>query len=460
MFARRLALAALALATAACAHLPVSSPAQRPLGALAAKDVGAMPAGFLWGVATAGFQTEGGDTSSNWAAWTRAGHTKAPMGRATDAWNRYQEDLDLAKGIGLNSFRLSLEWARLEPRPGQWDMNAVQHYHDVLLAARSRGLEPIVTVSHFAYPAWLDTIDPTVTSAWESPKMAGQLARFAGFVAKEYGPQVKWWITLNEPNTLGICGYLAGQHAPGKHNPFVFRQVMDHQVDAHMAAYDAIHAADPDAMVSVNPIVLMRRPDSPVYKTKGVEDDLLPLDENAFLDRVDPPWVDGHAPDPTLGRRTLDYVAYNYFYAPNNLDAYKLADYLNWPIYPQGIYVAARRLWDRHHLPLMVTENGLALENGRTRPDGWTREAFLVNHVAQLQRATREGIPLLGYMHWTLTDNYEWGSFQPRFGLFSVDPDDLALKRVRTPAADVYDGIARANGVPKPLLDRYLGFKN
>jgi beta-glucosidase len=417
------------------------------------------PSGFMWGVSTAGYQVEGGDTASNWAAWDRAGKTKEVAGRAIDQWNRYGEDLDLAKGMGLSSLRLSIEWSRIEPRRGEIDPAAVQHYHDVLAACHARNVEPVVTISHFTYPAWLDKGN---VSAWETPEMPKELARFAGFVAHEYGKEVKWWLTINEPNTLAICGYLAGMHAPGKHNPFLYQQVLDRQVEAHKLMYDAIHAEDPDAMVSINPIVIMRRPDNPVYKVKaaGLLDGFGSPDEQTFLDRVSPPWIDGKAPDPMAGKRRLDYLALNYFYASGTLDVYKLMDYQNWPIYPQGLYHCVRRMHQRHRLPVMITENGMPTTVGVERADKWTREAYIVNHVAQLHRAVREGVPVLGYMHWTLVDNYEWGTYQPRFGLFTVDFKDPELKRVRTPAADIYERIAKTNGVPGALADRYVGFKN
>jgi beta-glucosidase len=116
----------------------------------------AFPQGFLWGVSMAGYQVEGGDTTSNWAEADRQGRLRESPGKAIDFWNRYASDFELARGMGMSSVRLSIEWSRIEPTRGQIDPIAVQRYHDMIKAVRDRGMEPLVTLSHFAYPGWLD----------------------------------------------------------------------------------------------------------------------------------------------------------------------------------------------------------------------------------------------------------------------------------------------------------------
>lgn len=412
------------------------------------------PEKFLWGVATAGYQLEGGDTTSNWAVWEQNGRTEHRIGVAIDHWNRYEEDFDLTKRLGLNSYRLSIEWARIEPQRGQFDAAAIQHYHDVLAALRERGIEPVVTVSHFAYPAWLDEPDDEGRAGWESPRMITELARYAGFLAKEYGTEVRWWITLNEPNTLGACGYLAGMHPPGKTDPLAYVRVMDHQVEAHKRAYEAIHAADADAQVSLNPIVLHRRQTSPTYRVQAQ----LYANEAGIFDQLTPVYRRGRPS--VVEKRYLDYMAFNYFYAVGYLDLRKITSYAEWPIYPEGLYEVAKKLYNRYRLPLMVAENGMATMSDNPREDGWTREAFIVNHLAHLKRAIDEGVPVLGYMHWSLIDNYEWGTYAPRFGLYGIDQRDPTIRRFKTPAAGVYQAIASRNALPPELLDRYLSSKN
>jgi beta-glucosidase len=315
----------------------------------------------------------------------------------------------------------------------------VKHYHQVLDALRQRGLEPIVTVSHWVYPAWLDAPDAAGKRGWESERMQTALATHAAWLAKEFGPQVKWWLTLNEPNTMGPAAFVVGMYPPAKHDLLAYRQVMQHQIAAHKLAYDAIHANDADAQVSLCPIAI-NYPDTRGPGTEGIDPHLY-LDEREIYDQVAP----HHA----------DYVAFNYFHSLRLHDYVKVSKSWTWPIYPRGIYEVSKDLYNRYHKPLMITENGMATFKGQPRSDKWTREAFLVQHVGWLQKAMAEGVPVLGYMHWSIADNYEWGSHDPRFGLFSVDPDDLALKRVRTTAADVYETIVRAGGVSPRQLTQF-----
>jgi beta-glucosidase len=121
------------------------------------------------------------------------------------------------------------------------------------------------------------------------------------------------------------------------------------------------------------------------------------------------------------------------------------------------MYAVSKQLYQRYKLPLLVAENGIATQGDRPRDDGWTRPAYLVNHLAQLRRAMAENIPVLGYCHWSLVDNYEWGSFQPSFGLFAIDRRDVNLTRLRTDAVDVYENIAKRNALGYEVLERYLG---
>ncbi len=418
----------------------------------------AFPSGFLWGVATAGYQYDGGDQTSQWAEWERARRVEHPIGKATDHWNRWQEDLDLAQDLGLNAFRLSIEWARIEPERGRIDPAAVQHYHQVIDGLRARGIEPLVTLLHFAYPAWLDRPLTGGDGGWESDETVVEFRRYAAWAAQEFGPKVRWWITLNEPNTAGLTGYVAGVHPPGKRNPFAYAKAMDRMALAHQAGFEALHAHDADAQVSINPFIFHRRQHAPNYGTQASHD----LNDFSLLDRLAPATVPTREAPPTAQteKRYLDYVAFDYYYALGFWDVSKIGTFWEWPIYPEGLYEVSKKLYERYRLPLLVAENGLATESDNPRKDGWTREAFLVNHLAQLRRAMTEGVPVLGYMHWSLTDNYEWGSYTPKFGLYGIDRRDSELRRFRTGGAEVYRQVATNNRLPESLLERYLGKRN
>lgn len=194
-----------------CGRMPGTSTTETAGGLARAKGVpGAeqpFPKGFMWGVATAGYQYEGNDTTSNWAVWEAQGRAKERSGNAVDHYRRFGEDLDLTQSLGLNAFRMSLEWSRIEPVRGQIDREALAHYHAVIDNALSRGLTPVVTLSHFSYPAWLDAPLGGGPGGWESPETLVEFRRFSALSAREFGSKVQYWITLNEPNTLAIVAW-------------------------------------------------------------------------------------------------------------------------------------------------------------------------------------------------------------------------------------------------------------
>jgi len=133
----------------------------------------------------------------------------------------------------------------------------------------------------------------------------------------------------------------------------------------------------------------------------------------------------------------------------------RMARQWEWALRPEGLFTAMKVHASRTGLPLLIAENGMATDDGKPRADGWSREAFLVQHADQVRRAIAEGVPCLGYIHWSLLDNYEWGSYRPRFGLYEVDPRDPLLRRKSTPAVEAYRAIATGNDVPPSLLEQY-----
>ncbi len=398
------------------------------------------PKGFMWGVAVSGTQVEGWDQHSSWAAWERSGRTREPKGIAADSWARYEDDLALAARTGASAFRLSIEWSRVEPREGEFDRAALARYGAVLDAARKLGMEPVVTLYHFAYPQWLE-------GGWEALGAPVAYARYVETVATALRGKARYWITINEPNLEPGLGYLVGVFPPGRVSPLAFARATENILRAHVAAYDILHRHDPGNLVSTNVFRMVRRQGQQTVTW-------LPAMEpgESMLDRL-AAWADRPGGPP---RSTLDYVAFDYYYAFTLPEFFQLADYWRWPVHPPGIYDAARYYFERYRLPVLVAENGMAEHKREPRPDGWTREAFILNHAYELQRAVADGVPVLGYFYWSLMDNYEWGSYTPTFGLYRVDRDDPTLRRKPTPAADVFRRIARDNAIPADLLERYL----
>jgi beta-glucosidase len=480
----------------------------RPAGGDATPTVGRAPrAGgaegdglgesFFFGVATAGYQVEGGyngpgEPANNWVAWEQVGRVE-PSGAAIGFWDRPEEALDRAAGLGCNSFRLSVEWARVFPDRSGPDRAALSRYAEIVHACLERGLEPLVTLHHFTHPAWLGP------DLWLRPDSSRRFREWADVVVDTLGSSVRHWVTINEINVLAIGSWLLGMFPPGRSLAVGDAAIaVDNLLAAHVAGYEVIHRARPDAVVTTNNSCLS------VYECDRLLTDLLlargagvgpgDLDEwiaerrrqhdaalpaggagEQLLRRLGAagsPYGSrrlgrgsggagraGRAANPVdAGRRSthLPRRAVDALYgSPHRstldvlgLDYYDpvVARHFRRPGHPTAggrNPMPSRELWDdvaepagltrwlevqrdlAPGLPLWVVENGLCnrYRNGRSFPrtDGWDRPRYLRENVAAVVAAHDAGVPVTGYWHWSLVDNYEWGSYEPRFGLFGMD---------------------------------------
>lgn len=421
-----------------------------------------IPKKFLWGVSTSSQQWEGKTHGGIWETFADAGRTEDKIGRAANGYELFEKDLDLAAGMGLNAFRTSIEWGRIEPEQGKIDPEGVRFYHRLFDGMRKRGLEPVVTLIHFTWPQWFEKI-----GGWNSEAGVRAFCRFVDIVSREYGSKVDFWLTYNEPPVEIIAGYVLGASAPGYRNPLKAIAVTRAWIRCHKLAYRIIHDNDPEAYVSWNNY-------TGTYRFGSLGDIHVLVEGEAdrggtntstskvleTLSSVEAQWlkevagIDGGRRSGSRGpSKYIDYIGIDY-YALWRLPGGFTKPHV-WEIHPEGFYDVIRNYYTWFKVPVLVAENGMATCDLAPRPDGWTREAFLVQHVKQMQRAIRDGYPVLGYIHWSITDNWEWGSFAPRFGLYSVDCRNERFERVPTPSVDVYRAIVRAGGVTPELEARY-----
>src|SRR5438552_7753884 len=205
------------------------------------------PDGFLWGAATAAHQIEGNNVKSDWWRAEQAGLLPHASEAACDSWNCWPDDVRLLTQLGLNAYRMSVEWARIEPRRGQFDQTALDTYRRQLEALRQAGIEPMVTLHHFTSPQWLADL-----GGWSSPDVVPRFAEYASRVAREFSDLVRWWITINEPSILGFKAYIEGSWPP--HQPWNLRgyvRLLRHAARGHVRARRALQAVRPDALVSM-----------------------------------------------------------------------------------------------------------------------------------------------------------------------------------------------------------------
>jgi beta-glucosidase len=388
---------------------------------------------FLWGVSTAGYQSEGGEVHSNWARWQPQNARIQPAGRAVDFWNRYDEDMARAESLGVNAFRLSVEWSRLEPTPGKWDESAIAHYQAMFKALKKHHLQPVITLSHWTMPAWVDD-----QGGWTNPEIPRRFGHFVEVVATRIAPEARYWLTFNEPNVWLVRDYLLGLFPPNRTSYSDLQAARGNVVAGHALAYDVIHRHIPQAMVTANLYHVQLMTGSWLAWPLGP--DLLDNQWNfeEFRDAKSP---DG-TPAPAHGR--LDFLSYDYYYAFRTVqDILNLQDPWLLPVNPAQLADVILSYHRRFGLPQLIAENGLATENGQPRPDGRTPEGTLLETVDAMRQAQAAGANLIGYCYWTLTDNYEWGSFVPRFGLFAVDHTDPHLQRRPTATAETYRRLIR-----------------
>lgn len=400
------------------------------------------PDDFFWGAATASYQVEGGIDNNDWAEAARQG--KVPVcGAACDHYHRYIQDFDLAKSLGHNAHRFSIEWARIEPQEGVFDDNAIDHYKQVLLALKDRNILPIVTLWHFTVPIWF------AESGGFARRDADQVfARYAKYVAEKIGHLCEHVSTMNEPNVWATHSDLYGAWPPFKRakvlwkpigkedgtsektgavasnrNLIEYFKVEMNLIKAHMAAYSAIKEKAPHVQVSVVKHVRVFKGKNIFYKLPAAIGQYFQTDR--FMRAV---------------RNHVDEIGLNYYRVTifGERRTWRRTD-MDWVFAPEFTYDALMIL-ARYKKPIFVSEAGIA------DADDSDRAEYIQKQVEATWRAIQDGADVRGHLYWSFMDNYEWAlGFEKRFGLIEINYDTMERK-VR-PSAYVYKKICETNSV-------------
>jgi beta-glucosidase len=408
-------------ALVAAAALSLAAAAAPACAASASPPVRPLPKDFLWGVASSAFQSEGHTTGANWNHYIDRDSGPDPVGgpkeayrNSVDFYDRYRGDIALAKGLGANTYRISINWTRVEPRPGVFSAKGLAYYGRVIDAMRAKGIQPLITLNHWDYPMWVSD-----QGGWTNPKTVDDFAAMTTQIVQRWGTKVHLWLTFNEEFFF--------EFIEQGNVPLTQDQVLEMRanlISAHRRAYDIVHAGSPHALVSSN------------YAWPG-NGTLASFSTDPFIAAV---------------ADKLDYLAVDYYY-PAYDQASTLVALSNGTSYdialdPFGMFTALRQMHRRYpKLPILVSENGMPTKNG-VRADGQTRSRSLTDNVYWMQRARQAGVPVMGYLYWSLTDNDEWGSYTPRFGLYTVDVvRDPTLRRRPTAAVPTFRAVVRRRGV-------------
>jgi beta-glucosidase len=406
------------------------------------------PDGFLWGVAGAGHQTEGDNSRSDtwFAELVTPSVFTEPSGRACNSYELWREDVALAESMGLDAYRFSVEWARVEPEEGLFDERELDHYEAIVDECLARGLAPLVTYNHFTSPHWF-----AARASWLDPEAPELFARFCTKVTERFGDRIAYAVTMNEPNLTRLLSWLnlpdfvrqveratldAASEKAGVARYRLSNVMLPEEMDAFADGMSAGHVAARAAIKAV-------RPDLPVGLSLAIMDDVVDGDDASVRDRkraeVYERWLELARGDDFVGVQNYERIPYDGHGAvppPEGAEVNQMGSVIE----PLSLGGAVRYAHEATGVPVLVTEHGMSTADDRQRA------AFIEPSLAGLLDVMADGVPVVGYCHWTLLDNFEWVfGYGHQLGLHEVDRE--TFERTPKPSAGVYAAIAKARAV-------------
>lgn len=405
------------------------------------------PEGFIWGASTAGHQIEGNNTASDTWFLENIEPTvfKEPSGDAANSFVLWEKDLDLCVAMGLSAYRFSVEWARIEPEQGKFSAAMLDHYKRMIEGCRLRGLKPIVTFNHFTSPRWF-----AAAKGWLNPQAPDWFARYCDKVMRTMGDGIHMAITFNEPNLPKVIDGLG--------LPKFILDLQEANLDRatqltgseRFVTTNVVRAADLEPLEAgmligherARQAIKAVRPDLPVGLSLALIDDQAQgstVLRDAMREKLYGVWLRAARSDDFLGVQNYERVIWG---ADGKIEPPEggLRNFRGVEVYPPSLAGAVRYAHEASKLPILVTEHGVGTD------DDPVREAIITGGLDHLHAAIADGVPVLGYCHWSLIDNFEWiFGYGPRFGLHAVDR--TTFERTPKRSAHVYGRIARANAL-------------
>ncbi len=385
------------------------------------------PHDFLWGASTSAHQVEG-NTHNQWTVWELE-HAKSlaaqaeyhykdldnwddikaqaknpdnyVSGSASDHYARYKEDIELAHSLHMNALRFSVEWSRIEPNMGSWDSQAIAHYREYVSKLKKQGIEPVLTLFHFTVPVWFSEM-----GGFEKRSNSKYFIRFAEKILTELGGDIRYVITINEPEVYAFESYHLGHWPPGAQSKRAALTVLRNLISVHNQTAKMIHSLHSRYKVSIAKNSNYFYPgDDAVLSVKSAQAMQYGQDDYVLKRVV----------------KQCDFLAVNYYFS-HRVYGYRthnpnehVSD-MGWDMAPADLEFVLERLSRKYKLPIIITENGCA-DSSDAKRQWWLKETF-----GAMQRALKQGVELQGYLHWSLLDNFEWDKGKwPRFGLLAVD---------------------------------------
>ena len=433
------------------------------------------PQNFKWCISSSAHQIEGGNYNSDWWEFEQKsgnildGDTSK---KATDHWNRVQEDVFLMKDLGISTYRFSVEWAKIEPFEGSFDQSVLDHYREEVQILRREGIEPIVTLLHYTLPQWL-----AKKGGLHGKSFPGHFAKYTKKVYESLGDVVDMWVTFNELLGPVAKGYLKDDWPPqdeGRDEKDKLNRALDaikNSLSAHALSYHSLHALAATAkrkvsvgmihaLATIRPVYQIIPPHLLLLNLLGAHFfarsynwNLLHALKSGILQWNIPSVLSYYEFVPLL-QNSLDFIGINYYsrhnirlnlFSPTLDDMFQIVykgeiDDMGWEAYPQGItrlLLKVQKIFPG--LPIYITENGIADNSDEKRID------YIKEHLKAIHRAINKGVEVKGYCYWTLVDNFEWNyGYTMKYGLYALDPETMS----RTPkkSAEEFKKIINSNG--------------
>lgn len=422
------------------------------------------PQGFLWGCATSSHQVEGNNINNDWWAWEQEQGrilNGDRSGKACDWWaGRWREDFDRAKETWQNAQRISIEWSRVQPEPDRWDEGALDRYRQMLMGLKERGMVPMVTLHHFTNPLWL-----TEMGGWENDAVVELFGEYTRKTVEALKAHCDFWVTINEPNVYMAGGYLGGGFVPGKNDVKMALKVLINMVKAHARAYEIIHELQSEARVGIAHHWRGFMPANKGFLTRRVADLYNTAFDNAFAETLRSGKFDAkiHKEDIPQAKDTQDFFGINYYGRQEvKFDLFKPSSLYSEYGYPKGFelsdsgfvandpegFRACIRWAHSFGLPIYITENGT--EDSKDT----FRRKFLVDHILAMWHEISHNVPVKGYFHWSLVDNFEWNlGWERRFGLWQMD--EKTQQRTQRDSGKLYAEICRTNSLSWDAVEKF-----
>lgn len=401
----------------------------------------AFPQDFLFGVANAPGHVED-HLDDVWMDFAKDGKIRAfdnqvsPQKRL-EFWTKPEIEIGLAAELGVKIFRLGVDWGRIQSGPDQYDENAIKHYRKIFQLIKAHKIKIMATLFHFSVPKWVQA-----TGGWKNPENIKYFVHFSQKMISEFNLDVDYWLTVNEPQVFSMMAYVAGVFPPGEKGSILsllnlgFYKgeayvSLENMASAHTEIYDWAHEKFKDIKIGIAQQIGYHQGSNILF---------------SMFSKFTGPTMNWTFPD--LIKNKMDFFGFNYYGAewvglgtvriePN--EEYSEAGRA---ISPTGLYIMMKQIYDRYRLPLFITENGVSDDTDIIRP------SYLLEHLSAVEKSISEDVPVLGYIHWTLTDNMEWADgYCPKFGLMAVDRNSMA--RIKRESFNLYQKIIHENVIQK-----------